>query len=169
MKPKFIYPLIAFCMLAIKSNGQLEQKLETQKKVSLTNEWWSPFLAELKIEIKDYSTFRYFFINGSLETKSDTLMIFKNGTAILNNTGNAEGKTGKFEVYYFQVFKAKSDYEIFYNKMEFWEVSDNGKLTLKKEMKSEEGKYLKQFYKSKDNIIFTVDLKRDSEYEESIK
>jgi len=36
-------------------------------------------------------------------------------------------------------------------------------------MVSKEGKYLKQYYNSKDNIIFTGDFVRDSEYEESIK
>jgi len=135
----------------------------------LKAKWYCQFVEQLKLTPQDFSEFEYFFINGTLVSENESGKVYKNGIAILNNTRIANSKIGKFEVYYFSVFKAKTDYEIFFEKVEFWEVDQNGKMIVSKTVDSKEGHYYTQYYQSDYDVLCTEELYITSEYEEMLK
>ena len=100
--------------------GQIAVKNNRAYQDSLRNEWWFPLVEKQGIELTDFLVYDKapqlgnFFINGKLETKNDTLTIFKNGIAF--------GKPkDKYIIYYFDSFKIEpNDFEVKYEKYEYF-------------------------------------------------
>jgi len=102
--------------------GQESVKNRKAYQDSLQNEWWFPFVEKQGIELMEYLDYcqspetRNIFINGKLETKSDTLTIFKNGIAF-------QKLQEKYIVYYFDSFQIEPiDYELTCKKFEYYSI-----------------------------------------------
>jgi hypothetical protein len=67
------------------------------------------------------------------------------------------------------LFKAKTDYELFFEKVEFWEVDQNGKMSVYKTVKPQEGHYYTQYYQSDYDVLCTEELYKTPEYERMLK
>ena len=150
-------------------NSQTVTNKEKEFPEELKTKWYYQFIEELNLTPQDFSEFGYFFLNGTLVSENESGKVYINGIAILNSTRIANSKSGEFEVYYFSVFKAKTDYELFFEKVEFWEIDQNGKMTISKTVNSKEGHYFNQYYQSDNDVLFTGQLYITSEYKEMLK
>jgi hypothetical protein len=149
--------------------SQIVANKEKEFPEELETKWYYQFVEELNLTPKDFSEFGHFFINGKLVSENELGKVYINGIAILNSTRIASSKSGDFEVYYFSVFKALTDYEIYFEKAQFWEVDQNGKMIVSKTVKSKEGHYYTQYYQSDYDVLCTEELYITSEYEEMLK
>ena len=139
------------------SSSAIGQETIVDKKVyqdSLQNEWWFPFVEKQGIKLMDYLDYRQtpesrnMFINGKLETKNDTLTIFKNGIAF-------QKSQDKYYVYYFNSFKIEPiDYEVIFEKYEYYSI--DSLLLLKSEQNEGEFNLLRTDTKNNSEIWQTI-------------
>jgi len=169
MKTVFFVLTIIFSLSTSIVNSQTVTNKEREFPEELKTKWYYQFIEELKLTPQEFSEFGRFFINGTLVSENESEKVYINGIAILNNTRIANSKFGEFEVYYFSVFKAITDYEIFFEKVEFWEKDQNGKMIVSKTVNSIEGHYYTQYYQSDYDVLCTEELYITSEYEEMLK
>jgi hypothetical protein len=169
MKSMILVLTIIFSISTSTVNSQTVTNKEKKFPEELKTKWYYQFVEELQLTPQDYSEFGNFFINGTLVSQNTSGKVYINGIAILNNSRIVNSKFGKFEVYYFSVFKAKTDYEIFFEKVEFWEVDQNEMMTVSRTVNSLEGHYYTQYYQSDYDVLCTEELYITSEYEEMLK
>lgn len=131
--------------------------------------WYYQFIEKLDLTPQDFSEFGYFFINGKLVSENESGKVYINGIAVFNTSRVALSNFGEFEVYYFSVFEAKTDYELYFERVEFWEVDQDGKMNISNTLNSKEGYYYKQHYYSDTDVLFTGESYITSEYEELLK
>ena len=168
MKTIFFVLTIIFSLSTSIVSSQTVTNKEKEFSEELKTKWYYQFVEELNLTPQDFSELGRFFINGTLVSENDSGKVYINGIAILNNTRIAHSKFGEFEVYYFAVFKAITDYEIFFEKVEFWEEDQNGKMIVSKTVNSKEGHYYTQYYQSDYDVLCTEELYITSEYEEML-
>ncbi len=169
MKTVIFVLTIIFSLSTSILNSQTRTNKEKEFPEKLKTKWYYQFIEELNLRPQDFSEFGYFFINGTLASENESGKVYVNGIAILNSTRIANSKSGEFEVYYFSVFKAKTDYELFFEKVEFWEVDQNGKMIISKSLNSKEGQCYRQIYQSANDVLYTGECLIDSEYKEMLK
>lgn len=160
---------IIFSLSRSEVSSQTVTTKEKEFPEELKTKWYYQFIEELDLTPLDFSEFGYFFINGTLVSENESGKVYLNGIAIRNNSRIANGKSGEFEVYYYSVFKAKTDYELFFEEVEFWEVDQDGKMTRSKTINSKEGQCYRQIYQSATDVLYTGECLINSEYKEMLK
>jgi len=169
MKTKIFVLTIIFSLSTSIVNSQTLTNKGKEFPEELKTKWYYQFIEELNLTPQDFSEFGYFFINGTLVSENEAGDVYVNRIAIFNSTRFRNNKSGEFEVYNFSVFKAKTDYELFFEKVEFWEVDQNGKMTNSKTLISEEGQSYRQIYYSANDVLYTEECLINSEFKEMLK
>jgi len=169
MKTKILVLTILFSLIASTLYSQTVTNREKHFPEEFKTKWYYQFIEKLNLVPQDFIEFGYFFINGTLVLENESEKVYTGGVAIRNSPNNVNSKSGEFEVYYFSVFKAKSDYELFFENVEFWEVDQNGIMEISKTVTAKEGYCYKQHYRSDTDVLFTGELFITSEYEEMLK
>ena len=158
----FVLTITISSSVSILSSQSLTN-VETEFSTELKEKWYFQFIEKLNLTPQDFTEFGYFFINGTLVSDDESGKVYENGIAIFNSTRNVNNINGDFEVYYFSVFKEKTDYELLFEKVEFWEVDQSGKMTITKTLISKEGQAYKQIYYSASDVLYTGECLINSE------
>jgi len=131
--------------------------------------WYYPFIEELNLKPQDFYVFDRFFINGTLVSKNETKRVYVKGIAILNNRSLGKDNLDDFEVFYFSVFEAMTEYEIYFETVEFWEFDQSGNLVKTNTLNADEGHYFNQNYQFDSDVRWTGHLPYNSLYEDMLK
>ena len=158
MKKVFLVLTLIFSLSTLTVFSQIAANKQKSFPKELRTMWYYPFIEELNLIPQDFYEFDRFFINGTLVSKNETKRVFVKGIAILNNRSLGNDNLDEFEVFYFSVFEAMTDFEIYFEKAEFWEFDQNGKLVMTKTVNAKEGHYYNQYYRSDNDVRCTGEL-----------
>lgn len=170
MKTRIFFLTILISLSASAIHSQTLTNKQKEFPEELKTKWYYPFVEKLNLVPQDFVEFGYFFINGTLVVENESGQVYTSGVAIRNSPKNTNSKYGEFEVYYFSVFKAKTDYELYFGNVEFWEVDDqSGEMNISKSVNPKEGFCYEQHYRSATDVLYTGELFITSEYEEMLR